>query len=163
MPISLDCRPHSQRFCDFAVTVKFYCKCDVAKSFRSPVAQKTPQVISNYQGRFLSNWTLSQVVPSNQLLLSFPSFSVRHPVWLPCSPLLTLINSANVFQLGFHFNITESNAVYFWAYNKDQFLIPNNAHLFGSTKGVTRLKHCNRTIGCHQMHRITWIRWEAIQ
>ena len=27
-------RPHSQRFCDVAVTVKFYCKCDVAKSFR---------------------------------------------------------------------------------------------------------------------------------
>ena len=27
-------------------------------SLLSPVAQKTPQVISNYQGRFLSNWTL---------------------------------------------------------------------------------------------------------
>ena len=27
-------RPHSQRFCDVTVTVKFYCKCDVAKSFR---------------------------------------------------------------------------------------------------------------------------------
>ena len=27
-------RPHSQRFCDVAVTVKFYLKCDVAKSFR---------------------------------------------------------------------------------------------------------------------------------
>ena len=27
-------RPHSQRFCDVAVTVRFYCKCDVAKSFR---------------------------------------------------------------------------------------------------------------------------------
>ena len=27
-------RSHSERFCDVAVTVKFYCKCDVAKSFR---------------------------------------------------------------------------------------------------------------------------------
>ena len=27
-------RPHSQRFCDVTVTVTFYCKCDVAKSFR---------------------------------------------------------------------------------------------------------------------------------
>ena len=26
--------PHSQRFCDVADTVKFYLKCDVAKSFR---------------------------------------------------------------------------------------------------------------------------------
>ena len=27
-------RPHSQRFCVVAVTVKFHCMCDVAKSFR---------------------------------------------------------------------------------------------------------------------------------
>ena len=27
----------------------------------SPVAQKTPQVISNYQGRFLSNWTMFEL------------------------------------------------------------------------------------------------------
>ena len=27
-----DFRPYSQRFCDVAFTVKFYCKCDVAKS-----------------------------------------------------------------------------------------------------------------------------------
>ena len=32
--IVTDKRPHSQRFCDVAVTVTFYCKCDVAKSFR---------------------------------------------------------------------------------------------------------------------------------
>ena len=30
------------------------------KQDNSPVAQKTPQVISNYQGCFLSNWTLVQ-------------------------------------------------------------------------------------------------------
>ena len=33
MPIS-NMRPHSQRFCDVALTVKFYCDCDVAKSLR---------------------------------------------------------------------------------------------------------------------------------
>ena len=27
-------RPHSERFCDVALTVKFYCGCDVAKSLR---------------------------------------------------------------------------------------------------------------------------------
>ena len=27
-------RPHSERFCDVALTVKFYCDCDVAKSLR---------------------------------------------------------------------------------------------------------------------------------
>ena len=32
-PVALYNRPHSQRFCDVTVTVKFYCKCDVAKSF----------------------------------------------------------------------------------------------------------------------------------
>ena len=29
-----DSRPHSERFCDVALTVKFYCDCDVAKSLR---------------------------------------------------------------------------------------------------------------------------------
>ena len=73
-----------------------------------------------------------------------------------------VIQSANIFQLVFHFNITESDAVYFWAYNKDQYSIPDNANLFGGSNGVTRLKHCNRAIGCHQMHSITWTRWKAI-
>ena len=27
-------RPHSERFCDVALTVKFYCDCEVAKSLR---------------------------------------------------------------------------------------------------------------------------------
>ena len=27
-------RPHSERFCDVALIVKFYCDCDVAKSLR---------------------------------------------------------------------------------------------------------------------------------
>ena len=31
---SVQIRPHSQRFRDFAVTVNFYCKYDVATSFR---------------------------------------------------------------------------------------------------------------------------------
>ena len=40
-------RPHSQRFCDVAVTVKFYCKCDVAKSFR----MRPTEMIFNTQER----------------------------------------------------------------------------------------------------------------
>ena len=27
-------KPHSERFCDVALTVKFYCDCDVTKSLR---------------------------------------------------------------------------------------------------------------------------------
>ena len=27
-------RPHSERFCDVTLAVKFYCDCDFAKSFR---------------------------------------------------------------------------------------------------------------------------------
>ena len=73
-----------------------------------------------------------------------------------------VIQSANIFQLIFHFSITESQAVYFWAYNKDQYSIPDYANLFGASRGVIRLKHCNRTIGCHQMHRLIWTRWKAI-
>ena len=40
-------RPHSERFCDVAVTVKFYCKCDVAKSFRMGPSLSLPALLED--------------------------------------------------------------------------------------------------------------------
>ena len=39
-------RPHSERFCDVALRVKFYCECDVAKSLRmGPKARQSKREI----------------------------------------------------------------------------------------------------------------------
>ena len=49
--ISRDHRPHSQRFCDVALRVKFYYDCDVAKSLRMGPNLKTnlPEVGKIYK------------------------------------------------------------------------------------------------------------------
>ena len=60
-PVRRRHRSHSQRFCDVALKVKFYCDCDVAKSLRmGPHALKTLDVIS--VGQITKSWKIAFVV-----------------------------------------------------------------------------------------------------
>ena len=50
----------------------------------------------------------------------------------------------------------------FFLYNENQYFIPNQANIFGSTWDLVVLARCNRTIGCHRHFQISRIHWNAM-
>ena len=72
-------RPHSQRFCDVAVTVKFFSKCDVAKSYRmGPLVEENERQVGCVNIAPVEN---SLLLPSLSVLRVPPMYSDRLKGW----------------------------------------------------------------------------------